>query len=186
MVSAFGCHGRSYRDKVWSWDERMDHVETYLLFYSYPFSETLNIFKVDLPHPKSNRPNWSWSKTFKTMTHNYFQRNIVPKQMALGTEWEIWEHSVLKQISLSNPSPQASGNSGEAGRVREGGRHQENKALETQRTNIHELTESGVACTGPAFGCTRWDSRAEKRRGHMPSSLTKMLFPGDNHLQTEI
>jgi hypothetical protein len=27
-VSAQNTHGRNYRDKVWSWDKRMDHLET--------------------------------------------------------------------------------------------------------------------------------------------------------------
>jgi hypothetical protein len=51
-------HGRSYRDKVWSCDERMDHLETAICkaeFYGHCFYQGRHEVPVTYPMPKASR-----------------------------------------------------------------------------------------------------------------------------------
>ena len=48
---------------------------------------------------------------------------------------------------------------------------------------IYEFTETVTACTGPAWVCTRWGPRAERKNGHIPTSPNQKLFLVDNHLE---
>jgi hypothetical protein len=95
----------------------------------------------------------------------HHQRSFSLQQMRTDTEthnwimcreWKTLKCSVLNGVSLSNPSPQGSGNWGTGGRkivrAREDGRHQGIKAFQTpQGWCTCELTETGSihrACTG--------------------------------------
>lgn len=63
---------------------------------------------------------------------------------------------------------------------------QENKALLINTTAVHmNLTETEVLCTGPAWVCPSWGTRAEKRSRHKPQPLNKKQNPIDNKFTIE-